>query len=155
MSGRRPGSRSSRSARALAAVVLVAGCGGDDTAAPEAASAEATFHAINADIFMGACTLPCHSGGVNAAGGLDMKVDPFAKLVGAAPAAPQCAGIGIDLVTPGDPEQSLLYRKVAAKIDGTDPPCGEGMPSGPNKAALTPEEGARIRDWIAAGARDD
>lgn len=155
MSALAPRSTRARSRWALAAVLLVTACGGDDTAAPASASADVTFHAIDADIFMGACTLPCHSGGVNAAGGLDMKVDPFAKLVGAAPAAPQCAGIGIDLVTPGDPEQSLLYRKVAAKIDGTDPPCGEGMPSGPNKAALTPEEGARIRDWIAAGARDD
>jgi outer membrane protein assembly factor BamB len=55
-----------------------------------------------------------------------------------------CAGM--KFVVPGQPDQSLLYRKVADDM----PPCGARMPL--SLAPLGPEEIAQIRTWIEMGA---
>jgi hypothetical protein len=53
----------------------------------------------------------------------------------------------LSLVVPGNPDMSLLYRKL------TDmPPCGSRMPP---TGALTAAEIGRFRTWIANGALDD
>ena len=56
------------------------------------------------------------------------------------------------LLVAGDPEASLAYLKVVAKADGTDPPCGDPMPSGHSRPALADAQIAALRDWILAGA---
>jgi hypothetical protein len=63
-----------------------------------------------------------------------------------------CAGAGWSRVVAGDPEHSLLYVKIVAKLDDTETPCGESMPSGANREPLTAEQVEQVRAWIAAGA---
>jgi hypothetical protein len=58
-------------------------------------------------------------------------------------------GLSILLVKPGDPEASLLWRKVNCSVPGPDPEDNR-MPL--NRVPLTPAAQARIHDWIAAGA---
>jgi hypothetical protein len=56
-------------------------------------------------------------------------------------------GTSLDRVKPGDPDNSLLYLKLAQR-----PPCGDPMPStGPLDAAKI----EIVRSWIAAGAKKD
>lgn len=55
-----------------------------------------------------------------------------------------CAGM--KFVVPGQPDMSLLYRKVADAM----PPCGARMPL--SLAPLKPEELMQIRTWIEMGA---
>jgi hypothetical protein len=55
-----------------------------------------------------------------------------------------CAGM--KFIVPGQPDQSLLYRKVA----DTMPPCGARMPL--SLEPLKPEELTQIRTWIEMGA---
>jgi hypothetical protein len=144
-----------RAARAAAGVVLALGlsaCAG----APETNALPASsFSRINTDVFEPNCTFACHSGGEFAAGGLDMKEDPYGSLVRARPTAMECRGSEMLRVAPGKPDESLVYVKVRAKLDGVAPPCGEGMPSGANRAALDADDTEAIRAWIEAGAPDD
>jgi hypothetical protein len=59
----------------------------------------------------------------------------------------ECSSSGMSLVVPGNPDMSLLYRKLVDM-----PPCGSRMPpTGP----LTMDEIGRIRTWITNGAADD
>jgi hypothetical protein len=90
-----------------------------------------------------------------AAGGLDLHENPVASLVNKPATAVACQGMSMKRVVVGHPDKSLLYLKIISKIDGTEPPCGDGMPSGVDLAPLTPEEAERVRSWIAAGAPDD
>ena len=61
-------------------------------------------------------------------------------------------------VAPGDPDGSILVQKLSS-----DPPFGDQMPlkrkrRGEGEAVqrkLTDEEMAKLRDWIAQGARDN
>ena len=53
----------------------------------------------------------------------------------------------MSLVVPGDPDISLLYRKLTE-----DPPCGSRMPPA---APFTASEVGRVHEWIANGALDD
>jgi outer membrane protein assembly factor BamB len=55
-----------------------------------------------------------------------------------------CAGM--KFIVPGQPDMSLLYRKVADDM----PPCGARMPL--SLAPLKPEELTQIRTWIEMGA---
>lgn len=138
---------------AMALAVLV-GCG--EAAESETASEPTpSYAAIEAEIFEPACTFACHSGGEFAAGGLDMQSPPRATLVGVPATATACADSAWKRVVAGSPEESLLYVKVVAKLEGTAVPCGDGMPAGANKPALSAEEVARIRAWIEAGALDE
>ena len=115
----------------------------------------ATLGSLQRDVFAQRCTAACHSGGKNAAGGLDMSGDLHAAFVGVPASAPACAGNPAPRVVPGDPGRSLLYIKVAAKRDGTVVPCGDTMPLGPDLPALSASEVELVRRWIEAGARDD
>jgi hypothetical protein len=59
----------------------------------------------------------------------------------------ECASSGMSLVVAGNPDMSLLYRKLV------DPaPCGSRMPP---TGALPAADLERIRAWIANGAADD
>jgi len=114
----------------------------------------ATLGSLQRDVFAQRCTTACHSGGANAAGGFDMSGDLHAALVGVPASAPACAG-NAPRVVPGDPDNSLLFIKIAAKLDGGVPPCGDTMPLGPDVPALSANEVERVRRWIAAGAPND
>jgi len=50
-------------------------------------------------------------------------------------------------VVPHEPENSLLYRKLAQTA-----PCGQQMPPG-GQLSLAARE--RVREWIMLGAKDD
>ncbi len=135
----------------VVAVALSSACG-DDVGSTGAASAVPSFTRVNAEVLEPSCTFACHSGGEFAAGGLDLQLDPHGALVGRLPAAAVCTGSEIELVRAGDPDASLLYLKIVAKTEGVAAPCGEGMPSGANKPALTSEQVELVRAWIAGGA---
>jgi hypothetical protein len=57
-------------------------------------------------------------------------------------------------VVPGDPENSLLYLKLANRA-----PCGSGMPVAGPPREMSGLFNARqlevVRSWIAAGAKKD
>jgi predicted CxxxxCH...CXXCH cytochrome family protein len=92
--------------------------------------------------FAGSCA-SCHSAG-GAIGGLDLATDPHAAVVD----APSAGSPGEVLVAPGDPEGSLLFRKIA----GTQAD-GEGSPM-PPPSGLDPAVVEVFRAWITDGATD-
>lgn len=146
---------------------IAAGCtslGGDSPfsdavpvpdAAADAIPLGPTLSAIRANILEPRCTAPCHSGGVNAAGGMDMSGDTHAAIVGVTGMGSGCGTSGIARVEPGDATASLLYLKTKAKADGVAAPCGEPMPFGTSRAPLSAAELEFVRLWIEGGAEDD
>jgi hypothetical protein len=77
--------------------------------------------------------------------GMD-AAETYAALLSTTSTSDACAGRSV--VVPGDPEQSLLFLKIAGQ-----PPCGNRMPLG--GSALTTAQVEMIRSWIAAGANED
>ena len=140
-----------RAPLALLVLAAAAGCGDGAESEPEPEEAP-SYAEIEQQIFAPACTFACHSGGEFAAGGLDMQSPGHAALVDVPATAAVCADTEWKRVVPGRPEQSLLYVKILAKLEGTPAPCGDGMPAGSNKPALSADEVESIRAWIAAGA---
>jgi hypothetical protein len=61
--------------------------------------------------------------------------------------APVCSGMDIERVKAGDPDHSLLVQK----LEHTQK-CGLEMPPG---GSIKPELVKLVRDWIAAGAKND
>jgi hypothetical protein len=125
--------------------VLAAAIGGtpiEPTTEGTVATYAPTYGAIYDEILepQGCTADRCHGGlGIKIAN----KMNGFASLmndvgVGA------CAGM--KLIVPGQPDMSLLYRKVA----DTMPPCGSRMPL--SLAPLKPEELMQMRTWIEMGA---
>lgn len=142
-------------ALAASACVLDASGSDDDESEETQEVAAPLFSDLNRTVLEKRCTFACHSGGEFAAGGLDMSGDTHTALLDGPPIDPTCAALGLARIVPGKPDESLLYLKVVAKTRGTAPPCGEPMPSGANKPALSDEEVAALRAWIEAGAKDD
>lgn len=136
---------------ALALALFAAGCGDDGSGVGGGASS-VTFARIDEEILKPRCTFACHSGGEFAAGGLDLEVEPRAALVEQNATAAVCVGGG-QRVVPFEPEASLLYLKVAAKLESEPAPCGDTMPPG-SEPALPEEQVELIREWIEAGAPD-
>lgn len=92
-------------------------------------------------IFNGRCVV-CHNSAAPQ-GDLDLEADPHGALVGVTSAA-----FGAVLVKPGDPDGSLLMRK----LDGAQA-AGEGAAMPPTGLLSEAERGV-VRDWIADGASD-
>jgi hypothetical protein len=94
------------------------------------------------------CRLQCHGMGFSM---LDMssRKAAYESLVDhdTNPKNEACAKLGLKRVKPGEPEQSLLYRKLDVKA-----PCGQQMPPG---GQLPQELRDEVREWIANGAKDD
>lgn len=134
----------------LALAGLVAGCS-DDGGGVGGGVSTVSFARIDEEILKPRCTFACHSGGEFAAGGLDLEVEPRAALVEQKATAAVCVGGG-QRVVPFEPEASLLYLKVAAKLEGEAAPCGDTMPPGASEPALPEAEVSLIREWIEAGA---
>jgi outer membrane protein assembly factor BamB len=121
-------------------------------------SGSPTFSGVWADVIVGpGCNgqPACHAS--EAGGGLNMRTKDvaYAALVGVAamgsdPAgsAQQCAASGLQRVTPGDPDASLLVQK----LEHTQS-CGGPMPSAAE--TLPAAQLQQVRTWIANGARND
>ncbi|HEX7480494.1 MAG TPA: hypothetical protein VF331_22025 [Polyangiales bacterium] len=146
---------------ALAIVVCVCavGCGSSTskstTASSDAGGSDApTWTRVYSEVIVAnSCNNQfCHAEAQ--AGGLVLTPTADAAynaLVGKTPTGDPCKGkAGLQRVTPGKPEQSLMYSKLSA-----DPPvCGLHMPPTPYPHASTAQI-ALVRAWIAAGAKHD
>ena len=111
----------------------------DTTDTTDTAGAEG-FCAVQA-LFAPNC-LQCHSADA-AFGDLDLQTDAHAALVDVV------GSTGSVLVAPGDPDGSLLLRK----LEGTQA-AGEGDPMPPTEL-LPAADVQLVRDWIQAGATSD
>lgn len=119
------------------------------------ATGEPTFDAIYNEILIrgavGNCTFgACHGQPPSENSGnlqlfADNKDMTYAALVGPNSTSAACGGM--PMVTPGQPDMSLLYTKLTAT-----PPCGVRMPFG---GMLTDAQIMQIRTWIANGAMND
>lgn len=116
-----------------------------------------TFTTIYGSIIVGSGCIAgptCHAS--DAGGKLTMleQGKAYAGLVGVVAmgmnmtaGATNCADTGLLRVKPGDPDNSLLVKK----LEG-NPPCGMPMPVG---GMLKPDQIMQIRTWIQNGANDD
>jgi hypothetical protein len=94
---------------------------------------------VEADVLAVRCAGSiCHSPGDEPAGGLDLLSEGVAERVAGVEASPECEGEV--LAVPGDPDASLLVRKL-----GASPPCGDRMPLVGDLAA---GDAACIAEWI-------
>jgi hypothetical protein len=154
--------------RRLLLLVIVAGCStiedpvfvaidGATPPAPDATPLAPTLESLWQNVFRPKCFGPCH-GGPTAPAGFDMKRDTLHTAL-LAPVAGEggndCAGSGLVRVAPNDPDNSVLYSKVAAKAGLDTPLCGGPMPDGDTRPPLTTEELDALRLWILDGANDD
>lgn len=112
---------------------------------------EPTFTSISRDIFSStdaagrrAC-VSCHTNqGRTPAGGLNLLPEAaYAQLVGVA----SVTNRGTTRVIPGDPDNSLIVRK----LEGAPGLVGQRMPLG-GPPFLTPGQVLIVRRWIALGA---
>ncbi len=106
-----------------------------------------TLAVIEARVFRPHCAIPsCHAS-AEPTGRMRLDDDqPATTLRNVSAMGVSCSGQGLTRVRPGDPDGSLLYRKITED----SPPCGSRMPQGADP--LSPELIALVRDWIAAGA---
>jgi hypothetical protein len=127
--------------------------GAPDMGTPDAAPAPETaptWTQVYTQVIKARCQ-PCHttSDGIGITiGRLDMtsQATAYANVVRAPARGTGCEGRGVR-VTPGSPDQSVMYLKVS--LD--DPtPCGAKMPLG--TAPLTKDQADMIEAWIMAGA---
>lgn len=108
---------------------------------PEAA----TLSEIQSNIFNRSCAFSgCHAGASPAAGQNLSAGQSFSNLVN----VPSSQNAAFIRVIPGDPDNSLLIRKLEGPV-----PFGSRMPLG--RAPLDDSEIQSIRDWIDAGALDN
>jgi predicted CxxxxCH...CXXCH cytochrome family protein len=111
----------------------------DDTGPTTTTTTEDGFCAVRR-AFVQECVV-CHSSEAPQ-GDLDLETDAYAAVVNVTSAA-----YGEVLVVPGDPEGSLLYRKVSGTQSGT-----EGDPMPPN--GDLPAVATTVRQWITDGATE-
>jgi hypothetical protein len=78
--------------------------------------------------------------------------DAGAGEAGAGEAGADDAGAGWVLVVPGDPQSSLLYRKIETPIPADL--CGDPMPGG-GQRPLDARDIQQIQQWITQGAMDN
>jgi hypothetical protein len=128
-----------------------AAAGSGVTGGAGAAPAPTTFSGIYTSILSRRCAGPvCHTG-TSTGGAFSLSGGTAAavrtSLVQKPASGSECMSSGLQLVVPGQPDMSLLYRKIAEM-----PPCGARMPPA---GALTADEIAGIRTWITNGAMDN
>ena len=98
----------------------------------------------------------CHDA-TNPAAGLDFSAgaDIYSQLVGVAPFNSEAAAKGYDLIKPGDPARSFLYRKINYGLhddSNLEENQGNNMPTG---AAMDAHDIELVRQWILFGAKDN
>lgn len=110
-----------------------------------------TWESIHADVLAPSCaTSACHDAD-EPEGALDLSGEPgavLARITGAPSEGALCAASGTPILTPGSPERSLLFVKMAAT--SSSEVCGTRMPpsgSPPSERAL-----CAIEAWIRCGA---
>lgn len=135
-----------------------------DTGAPRTATTQVSFQVVEktsfgtevqAQLFDQKCSFPggCH-GGTAPSADLDLTSGfAYAEIIGISPGGPSCVGVATEtsLIVPGDPTQSLLYRKLTDEQS-----CGRRMPincdAGGSIPCPTAGEARKVRLWIEAGA---
>jgi outer membrane protein assembly factor BamB len=122
----------------------------DTDAGVESGSARSmapTFDAVYREVLepSGCTTTYCHGCGGNLA--MMDRATAYDNLVNAAADGKLCAKSGLRRVTPGKPNESLLYVKLLE-----NPPCGVRMPVA-GKLPLADIE--QIKAWITLGAMND
>lgn len=122
----------------------VAACRGDSATGPdETDTLMPTLSSIQTQVFTPFCA--SHHGQSNPEAGLDLSAGrSFANLVNV-----PSTQVELDLVTPGDAENSYLVHK----MEGRPSIVGRSMPIG--RLPFTAEEIAVIRQWIDTGARNN
>jgi len=130
---------------ALALVLLVAACGGEND--DEGSGAPVSFSQVEAVFESNSCQ-GCHPG-VNSS--LDLSTGKaYDDLVG----IKALEDPDLYRVVAGDPSNSFLYLKIGGDPVIADiPAVGTRMP--PGAPPMAPEDIAIIRDWIAQGAKRD
>jgi hypothetical protein len=124
----------------------------DDVPASATPSTNPTLTKLRDTLFVSTCQFSsCHGGGASAAGLDLMATNLHAELMGHAVQATT----NLPLVAPGNPEGSWLYQ-VVAKCRPTDA-AGSIVSHMPLNSPRLSDPGlvAALREWIAAGARDD
>jgi hypothetical protein len=107
---------------------------------------EATFAAVQSQIFTPSCALSgCHNS-TSQASGLDLTAgSAYGNIVNVASSEQP----GVDRIEPGEPSESYLYLKVT----GDSSISGSRMPLG--RPALSGDLIDLLRDWIEDGAPDN
>jgi hypothetical protein len=129
---------------AILGAVFAVGCGSSDSG-PNTPTGP-TFTQVTQEVITNsACGGPfCHGAG---SASFTLGSTLYSELVGQKASGTSCGTSGLIRVVAGDPAHSLLYLKLQFK-----PPCGDGMPAtGP----LDVSKVEMVRQWIAAGAKDD
>lgn len=128
---------------------LVPDC--EDTPADASPAGAVTLSSIRADVFRAGCSYSaCHDANAPAHG-LDLTAP---DLHNALLQHDLVTGASMPLVTPGDPDQSWLYRVMSTCEPEADTGAVSRMPRNAPRL-LPPGEVARVRAWIEAGALDD
>jgi outer membrane protein assembly factor BamB len=134
---------------------VTAPVGGAPATAPTFVPGSATWSAVFQEVIVnngcnGGSTCHASTSGGNLV--MQTKADSYAALINIAAmgnsGTPTCAASGLRRVVPSEPDNSLLVTKLEQAM----PACGARMPPG---AALKPEQIKQVRDWVAAGAKDD
>ena len=110
---------------------------------------EVTFSQVQGLLISRGCAEgACHSGS-DPAGSLELESDAaYEALVGQPCLMPGAAELGMNLVTPGEPDQSFLYLKLT--MDHADETFGLPMPMYGD--GLSVDETELVRRWIEDGA---
>jgi hypothetical protein len=134
---------------ALAAIA----CSGGDQGPDADPAGTATFSRIQSSVLTPSCAVSgCHvSASASASGNLVLSADvAYANLVDATPSNLAAQRDGLKRVSPGHPEQSLLYQKILVSLGASHGEYGNTMPVG--SASLAQGQVDYIRKWIEAGA---
>lgn len=142
----------------ISAVLLMATVGIMAACKKESAggsAAEASFDVIQAEVLNKSCALAgCHastSDATFAQHGLVLAPgQAYDNLVGKPSKNATAAGMNMPRVKPFDPDNSLLYHKIACQAGHHSANFGNRMPMG--GGVLTAGQVEFIRQWIAAGA---
>ena len=142
---------------ALVAVVAVLGMAvnaGNATAKDDAQKAVSFRRDVAPVITLSCTTSSCHGGGGRSPV-LERHADPAALRAALVGVASEQRPSRV-FVRPGAPDQSYLIQKIEGHLidaECTDHDCGAPMPL--DNPSLSADARAKIRTWIAQGARDN
>ena len=132
-------------------VALSIGCEANEGEVSPAAEVP-TFADVTGLLVERGCTESnCHQGAEPKA---ELNLEPefaYEALVNQPCSMPGAAELGLNLVTPGDPDNSFLYVKVTLPADD----ASLGLPMPMTGKGLSIEDTELIRRWIEAGALRD
>ena len=110
-----------------------------------------TWESIHTDVLAPSCASSACHGGEAPEGALDLSGEPgalLARIRGAPSEGALCAESGVPILTPGSPERSLLFVKMAAT--SSSEVCGTRMP--PSGSPPSEQSLCAIEAWIRCGA---